>query len=175
MVKNILQPLFKPMQKHHTLSAVVHLFCSDKYWEVKEVECTLDVAMLRLIHTLCHAHAIPLPFSDCAISFMKFHMIAGSIWTASPTVKRIGMRLITTFTELCLVARRSSWAGYPHAVSGWPMLIHTCHAMPTLRCRGLEKSLSELHGLGMARALQGMCESNKAALRKSNGRHNLNP
>jgi hypothetical protein len=74
------------MQKHQTLSAIVHLFCSNKYWEVKDVECTLDVALLRLIHTLCHTHAVPLPFSDSAISFMKVHMVAVSVWTASPTV-----------------------------------------------------------------------------------------
>jgi hypothetical protein len=38
-------------------------------------------------------------------------------------------------------------AGHPHAVSGRPMLIHTCHAMP---CRDLEKSLLERRGYGMA-------------------------
>jgi hypothetical protein len=37
------------------------------------------------------------------------------------------------------------------------------HAHATL-CHGLEKSLSEQHGCGMA------CESNTAALRKSNGK-----
>jgi hypothetical protein len=26
------------------------------------------------------------------------------------------------------------WAGRPHAVSGWLMLIYTCHAMPMLCC-----------------------------------------
>jgi hypothetical protein len=45
-------------------------------------------------------------------------------------------------------------AGRPHAVSGWPMVIHTatpcpCRAHAAL-CRGLEKSLSERHGRGMA-------------------------
>jgi hypothetical protein len=42
-----------------------------------------------------------------------------------------------------------------------------CHAHAAL-CRGLEKSLSQRHGRGMARALHGMCESNTAALFKSN-------
>jgi hypothetical protein len=42
-----------------------------------------------------------------------------------------------------------------------------CHAHAALR-RGLEKSLSELHGRGTARARYGMCESNTVALFKSN-------
>jgi hypothetical protein len=60
------------------------------------------------------------------------------------------MLLITTFVELRLAAGRSrTRAGRPHAVSGRPMLIHTCHAHAAL-CRGLEKSLSGRHGRGMA-------------------------
>jgi hypothetical protein len=56
------------------------------------------------------------------------------------------MLLITTFVELRVVAGRSrTWAGRPHAVSGRPMLIHTCHADAAL-CLGLEKSLLERHG-----------------------------
>jgi hypothetical protein len=48
----------------------------------------------------------------------------------------------------------------PHAVSERPMLIHASHAMPMPRpCAavrgGLEKSLSEQHGCGMARAWHG--------------------
>jgi hypothetical protein len=46
------------------------------------------------------------------------------------------------------------------------------HAHATL-CRGLEKSLSEQHDLGMAVAQQGMCESNTAALCKSNGKDTI--
>jgi hypothetical protein len=68
------------------------------------------------------------------------------------------MLMITTFVELRVVAGRSrKRAGRLHAVSGRPMLIHTCHAHAAL-CRGLEKSLSERHSLGMARARHGMCE-----------------
>jgi hypothetical protein len=45
------------------------------------------------------------------------------------------MLLITTFVELCVVARRTQkWAGRTHAVSGQLMLIHTCHAMPMPHC-----------------------------------------
>jgi hypothetical protein len=83
------------------------------------------------IHT---CHAAPLPFSDSAVSFVKVRVVAGNIRTASPTVYRIGMLLITTFVELRVVAGRSrTRAGRPHAVSGQPMLIHTCHAMPMPR------------------------------------------
>jgi hypothetical protein len=65
--------------------------------------------------------------------------------------------LLIIFVELRVVAGRSrKRAGRPHAVSGWPMLIHTYHAMPShayaALCCGLEKLLSERHGRGMARA-----------------------
>jgi len=46
---------------------------------------------------------------------------------------------------------------------------------PALLCRGLEKSLSERQGRGMGMAWYGMCESNMAALCKSNEKDNLNP
>jgi hypothetical protein len=60
------------------------------------------------------------------------------------------MFLITNLVELRVVAGRSlRRAGRPHTVSGRPMLIHICHAHAAL-CRGLEKSLSERHGHGMA-------------------------
>jgi hypothetical protein len=102
-----------------------------------------------LIHT---CHAPPLPFSDSAVSFVKVRVVAGNIRTASPTVERIGMLLITIFVELRVVAVRTrTRTGRPHAVSGRPMLIHTCHAHTAL-CRDLEKSLSERHGRGMGAA-----------------------
>jgi hypothetical protein len=59
-----------------------------------------------------------------------------------------------------------------HAASGRPMLIHKCHAHAAL-CRGLEKSLSERHGRGMARAWHGMYESNTVPLCKSNGKDKI--
>jgi hypothetical protein len=60
------------------------------------------------------------------------------------------MLLITTLVEIRVVAGRSrTQAGRPHAVPGRPMLIHTCSAHAAL-CRGLEKSLSERRGRGMA-------------------------
>jgi hypothetical protein len=107
-----------------------------------------------------------MPISDSAVSFEKVRVVAGNIRTASPTVKRIGMLLVTTFVELRVVAGRSrTRAGRPHAVSGRPIPIHTRHAA---LCRGLEKSLSERHGRCITRARQGMCESITAAPCKSN-------
>jgi hypothetical protein len=62
------------------------------------------------------------------------------------------MLLITTFVELRVVAGRSrTRAVRPHTVSGRPMLIHTRHVPAhAALCRGIEKSLSERHGRGMA-------------------------
>jgi hypothetical protein len=118
-----------------------------------------------------NSHAAPLPFSDSAVSFVKVRVLAGNIRTASPTVLWIAMLLITTFVQLRVVSGRSrTWAGRPHAVSGQPMLIHTCHAvlMPcrahATLCCGLEKSLSERHGT---------CETNTVALCKSNGKDTI--
>jgi hypothetical protein len=63
---------------------------------------------------------------------------------------RIGMLLTATFVEIRMVAGRSrTRAGRPQTVSVRPILIHTCHAHASL-CRGIEKSLSERHGRGMA-------------------------
>jgi hypothetical protein len=85
------------------------------------------------------------------------------------------MLLITTYVELRVVTGRSrTRAGRPHAVFGRPMLIHTCHAHAhAALCRDHEKSLSERHGRGMARARHGMCESNTAVLCKSNGKDTI--
>jgi hypothetical protein len=85
------------------------------------------------------------------------------------------MLLITNFLELRMVAGISrTLAGGQHAVSGRPMLIHTYHAVPMPRpCHGLERSLSKRHIRGMAGERHGMCESNTAALCKSNGKDTI--
>jgi hypothetical protein len=76
------------------------------------------------------------------------------------------MLLITTFVELRVVAGRSrTRTGRPHAVSGRPMLIPTFPPMPMplqyrALCGGLEKSLSERHGRGMASNTAALCKSN---------------
>jgi hypothetical protein len=106
-----------------------------------------------------------------------------------PPASEIGMLLITNFLELYVVAETSrKRAGRPHAVSGRPMLIYTYHAVPMLfavvpccspaetlprPCRGLERSLSDGHVRGMAGERHGMCESNTAALCKSNGKDTI--
>jgi hypothetical protein len=107
-----------------------------------------------LIH-ICHA--APLPFSDSAVYFVKFRVVDGNIRTASPTVWRVCMLLITTFVELCVVAGRSRMqAGDPHDVSGRPMLMHTCRAIPMPHCAVVLRShfqndmVVTWHGRGMA-------------------------
>jgi hypothetical protein len=109
-----------------------------------------------LIHT---RHAVHLPFSDSVVFFVKVRVVAGNIRTASPTVYRIGMLLITTFVEIRVLAGRSrTRAGNPHAVFGRPMLIHTCHAhaVPIQRCTVALRSRFQngvvvaWHGRGMA-------------------------
>jgi hypothetical protein len=82
------------------------------------------------------------------------------------------MLLVITFVELRVVAGRSrTRADHQHVVSGQPMLIHTFHAHAhAAQCYGLEKSLLEWHGRGLARAQHGMHESNTAVLCKSNGK-----
>jgi hypothetical protein len=37
-------------------------------------------------HMPCRSHAVPLPFSDSVVSFVKVRVVAGNIRTASPTV-----------------------------------------------------------------------------------------
>jgi hypothetical protein len=85
------------------------------------------------------------------------------------------MLLITNFVELRVVTGRSrKLAGRQNAISERPMLIHTYHAVALPRpCRGLERLLSERHIRGMAVKRHGMCESNTAALCKSDGKDTI--
>jgi hypothetical protein len=108
-----------------------------------------SVPISRLIHT---CHPATLPFSDCAVSLVKVHVIDGNIGTDI-------LLLVTTFVELRVVAGRSrTRAGRPHAVSGRPMLIHTYHAFPMPlslpRCavalRGRFQNAWSWHGRGTA-------------------------
>jgi hypothetical protein len=87
------------------------------------------------------------------------------------------MLLITTFVKLRLVARRiRTQAGLPQCrlwtVDVNPHMPCACRTHAAL-CRGLEKSLSERHGHGMARAQHVMRESNTAVLCKSNGKDTI--
>jgi hypothetical protein len=70
------------------------------------------------------------------------------------------MLLITTFVELRVVAGRiRKRAGSPQAVSRWP-----CCAVD------LKRTAWSKHGMGAAWAWHGKCESDMAALCKSNGK-----
>jgi hypothetical protein len=83
------------------------------------------------------------------------------------------MLLITTLVEPRVVAEKSrTRAGRPHAVSGRPILIHLRHARAALMPR-CAVALSSRFQNGMARARHGMCESNTAALCKSNGKDTI--
>jgi hypothetical protein len=100
----------------------------------------------------CRAPAI---LRQCRV--LRDRVVARNIRTASPSVKRIGMLLITTFVEFRVIAGRSrTRAGRPHADSGRPMLIHTCHAVLMLRCAVALRSCFQngivvaWHGRGMA-------------------------
>jgi hypothetical protein len=137
-----------------------------------------NTSLLRVIHT---CHVAPLPFYDSAVSFVNVRVVAGNIRSASPTVWRIGM-VVIIFVEIRVVAGRSrTGAGRSHVVSGGPMLIHTCHAMPIPRCAVVLRSRFQngmvvaWHGraMGAAWARHGMCESNTAALFKSNGKDTI--
>jgi hypothetical protein len=93
-----------------------------------------------------------------------------------PPASEIGMLMITTFLEFCVVAGRSRSGQVAHM----PFLIANSHitcrshaaAMPR-PCRGRERSLSERHIRGMAGERHGMCESNTAAMCKSNGKDTI--
>jgi hypothetical protein len=98
-----------------------------------------------LIHTCL---AAPLPFSDSAVSFVKVRMVDGNIRTASPA---------TTLDSNNLRGTPHSSRKKPNAVRSPTCRLWTadanshipCHSHAAL-CRGLQKSLSERHGRGMA-------------------------
>jgi hypothetical protein len=96
-----------------------------------------------------------------------------SVWQTEIS-ELIVLFLITNFAELRVEAGRSrTRVGRPHAVSVQPMLIHTFHAVLMALCRGLERSLRERHDRGMAGEWHGVCESNTAAMCKSNGKDKI--
>jgi hypothetical protein len=73
-----------------------------------------------------------------------------------------GMLLIT-FVELCVVAGRSrTQARHPHAVSGRPELIHTCHAHVAL-----------WHGMGTAGVNQTQPQMGKTQSKPLAARHGI--
>jgi hypothetical protein len=107
---------------------------------------------------------------------VKVRVVDGNIRTA----RLLPLFAVTTFVELRVVAGRTrTRADRPHAVSGRPMLIHTHHAVPMMRCvvalrsRFQNGMVVAWHGMGTAQARLGMCESNMAALCKSNGKDTI--
>jgi hypothetical protein len=75
----------------------------------------------------CHAmliytcHATPLPFSDSAVSFVKVRQTVTDLYASDNNLRG---------TPLGSQKSRT-WADRLHAFSGWPVLIHTCHAHVT--------------------------------------------
>jgi hypothetical protein len=81
------------------------------------------------------------------------------------------MLLVTTFVELRVVDGRSrTRAGRPRAVSGWLMLIQTCHAVP---CRAVPWPWEVT--FRTAWSWHDMCESNMAALCNQMGKTQSKP
>jgi hypothetical protein len=125
-----------------------------------------------LIHT---CHAAPLSFSDNAVSFVKVRVVDGNIRTASPatTLYSNNLRGAPRGRRKKPNAGRSPtrrlWRA--DANSHIPCL---SHAAPMPRCAvGLRSRFQNgmvWHGMGKAQARQCMCESNMAALCKSNGK-----
>jgi hypothetical protein len=62
---------------------------------VSHIACSAHA--VPLIHT---SHAAPLPCSDSAVSFVKVRVVAGNIWTASPTVQQIVFLVVCCFYSL---------------------------------------------------------------------------
>jgi hypothetical protein len=119
-------------------------------------------ALLRLIPT-CHAvpmpccvnsqyYAAPLPFSDSAVFFVEGHVVVGNIQTANPSSRdwyaSYKLRGTPRGTRKKPNADRSPtcrlWTADYNSHMPCPCCAHTA------LCRGLEKSLPERHGRGMA-------------------------
>jgi hypothetical protein len=71
-----------------------------------------------------------------------------------------------------VVGRSRARAGRPHVVCGRPLLIHTCHAMPMLRCSVALRCRFQ-NGMVVTWHGRGTCESNTAALCESNGKDTI--
>jgi hypothetical protein len=103
-----------------------------------------------LIHT---CHAAPLQFSDNDVSFVKVRVADGNIRTASPATILYSHMLRGTPRR----SRKKPNAGWSPTCRLWTADANShipCRSHAAL-CRGLEKSLSEWHGRGMAWKLHG--------------------
>ena len=118
-------------------------------------------AMLRQCSVLCESprgsQKYPNSWSN-SLTDRLFCSVLLPLFTV--VVRRTGMLLITIFVELGVVAGRSrTWAGRPQAVSRRP------------RCAvALRRTAWSEHDMGATWAWHGKCESDTAALCKSNGK-----
>jgi hypothetical protein len=113
---------------------------------------------VALIHK---CHAAPLPFSDSAVSFVKFRLVAVNIRTASPTVLTDWNASDKSLRRTPRGSRKKPKADRSPTCRLWTTDDNSykpCHAMPRScrahaeLCRGLKKSLSERHGRSMGTA-----------------------
>jgi len=128
-------------------------------------------------HIACHAHAVPLihtchatplPRSDSAVSFVKVHVVAGNIRTASPTVLTDHLFcsvLLPLFTIVGMDCYKEVWFAFDNNLcgtqcgsrkkpnTGW---YPTGRLSTTVLCHGLEKKgmVRAWHGRGMHKAWQ---------------------
>jgi hypothetical protein len=102
-----------------------------------------------LFHT-CHAATVP--FSDSAVSFVKVRVVDGNIRSDSPTTTLYS----NAFRRAPRGSRKKPNAGRSSTCRVWTVDANShipcrSNAAPNAAlCRGLEKSLSERHGSGMA-------------------------
>jgi hypothetical protein len=92
--------------------------------------------------------AVPLPFSDSAMSFVKVRMVDGNIRNASPATTLYSNNLRGT----PLGSRKKPNAGRSPTCHLWTADANShipCRSHAAL-CRGLEKSLLKRHSRGMA-------------------------
>jgi hypothetical protein len=131
--------------------------------------------LLRLIHT-CRAAPMPRPciIRQCRVlresprgsrNYPNCQSNSLTDWYASDNNLRGTPRGSRKKPNACRSPTCRHWTADANSLM-------PCHAHEAL-CRGLEKSLSERHCRGMARARHGMCESNTAVLCKSNGKDTI--
>jgi hypothetical protein len=114
----------------------------------------ISLKLLNVLYTTCYNIQIFIQFTQFLLSYISPNfLLFGTLVHISSLI----------FTFPCIQCF------HRHAVSGQSMLIHTYHAVPLPRtCRNLERSLSERHIRGTAVERHGICQSNTAALCKSN-------
>jgi hypothetical protein len=104
-------------------------------------------------------HAAPLPFSNSAVSFVKVRVVAGNIRTASPYSLTDWYASDNKLRGTPRGSRKKPNLGRSPACRLWTADSNSYMPCPfrahVALCRGLEKSLLERHGRGMARERHG--------------------